>query len=243
MDFSTGLSCNKITGKITLYPMTILIDQIIRSRRKTIALIIKQDGSLLVRAPLRATESQIHALVEDKAAWIRSKQTLVKQNAAQTAPKKYGAGENFWYLGKQYPLQIVEKGNTTLAFNGHFELNKGALPKAPEIFKSWYRQQAYAVLGERVALYAANFGFTYKQVKITSAQTRWGSCSIQGTLNFTWRLVMAPLPMIDYVVVHELAHLRVRNHGKKFWAEVKAILPDYQEKRDWFNKNGQALNL
>ncbi|MBK7452806.1 MAG: M48 family metallopeptidase [Anaerolineales bacterium] len=80
-------------------------------------------------------------------------------------------------------------------------------------------------------------------MKISSARTRWGSCSPDGTLNFTWRLVMAPLEVIDYVVIHELAHLRVKNHSSKFWDVVKAIDPQYKEKRKWLRENGGKLNL
>ncbi len=230
-------------GTINYNLMTIHIDQIIHSRRKTIALIVKPDGSLVIRAPLRASESQIRALVEGKAAWIRSKQVQVKIAYAQAAPKKYLDGEGFFYLGKLFPLKIVDQGQAPLELNDHFLLKRAFLAKAPEVFKAWYRHQAYLLLSDRVAWYASQYNFAWKQVRITSAQTRWGSCSVQGTLSFTWRLVMVPLPMIDYVVVHELAHLKERNHGKKFWAEVMSILPDYQEKRQWFRKNGHLLNL
>jgi predicted metal-dependent hydrolase len=99
------------------------------------------------------------------------------------------------------------------------------------------------MIAERVAWYAAKYGFTYKQVKITSAQTRWGSCSAKGTLSFAWRLVMAPVPEIDFVVVHELVHTVEKNHGKAFWAKVKAILPDYKQRIEWLEVNGHLLKL
>jgi predicted metal-dependent hydrolase len=94
-----------------------------------------------------------------------------------------------------------------------------------------------------VNLYAAQYGLRYEKIRITSAQTRWGSCSPKGTLSFTWRLVMAPLEVIDYVVIHELAHLRVKNHSKTFWAEVESMLPDYTRHVAWLRKNGKFLTL
>jgi len=99
------------------------------------------------------------------------------------------------------------------------------------------------VITERVQWYAAKHGLEYKQVKITSARTRWGSCNSRGTLSFSWRLVMAPVPVIDYVVVHELAHTVEKNHSKKFWAKVQIIMPDYQNRIEWLDKNGHLFNL
>jgi predicted metal-dependent hydrolase len=127
--------------------------------------------------------------------------------------------------------------------NGNFRLAQSALPRAEVVFEKWYRKQAHEVLTGRVHWYAAKHGFEYKQAKITSARTRWGSCNSAGTLSFSWRLVMAPMPVIDYVVIHELVHLQVRNHSKKFWSRVGVIMPDYEQKIDWLEKNGHLLSL
>jgi predicted metal-dependent hydrolase len=99
------------------------------------------------------------------------------------------------------------------------------------------------MISERVNIYSAKHGFAPKQVKITSARTRWGSCSPDGTLNFTWRLVMAPLDVIDYVVVHELVHLRVKNHSRKFWKAVEEIMPGWRLQRKWLREHGEKLGL
>jgi predicted metal-dependent hydrolase len=112
-----------------------------------------------------------------------------------------------------------------------------------KLFTAWYKQQARWVLAKRVEWFASRCKFTYTQVRISSAHTRWGSCSSRGTLSFTWRLVMAPLEVVDYVVVHELAHLRVKNHSPAFWKEVEAILPDYKARQKWLKTNGKLLTL
>jgi len=244
---------------------------LIRSRRKTVALIVQRDGTLVVRAPLRAPRRQIDELVAQKADWVRQKQAYARAHAPAT-PHRFASGERFWFLGKEYLLEVVESLTTALtgcfakaqrhrdfkkffsvslclcgsnlpAQTERFLLERKALPRAAEAFTAWYKAQARALIEERVRSFAARYGFTYKQLKITSARTRWGSCSSRGTLSFTWRLVMAPPECIDYVVVHELAHLRVANHSPAFWREVGAILPDFKERRKWLRVNGRLLTL
>lgn len=222
----------------------IKIDQIIHTKRKSIAIIIQRDGSITVRAPLRASDRTIRAFVEKNADWIRSKQALVKTDYPLAAPKKYANGENFWFMGKQYPLEIIDKGKPSLQLlDERFYLDKMALPIAQSYFAHWYKIQAQRIIPQRVKVIAAVNGFIYHQVKITSARTRWGSCSSKGSLCFSWRLIMAPPAVIDYVVIHELVHLEEKNHGKAFWAKVNALMPDYKQKIAWLKKNGQRLNV
>jgi hypothetical protein len=224
--------------------MTVVsIDKLIRSKRRTLSLIVERDGSLLVRAPLRAPEKFIREFVSEHEAWIRRKQAQVLAAYPPFQPREYVEGEEFWYLGKTYQLQIGEATRPALALNGRFQLSRNALPQAGTVFERWYRAQARRVLSERVERYAEMHGFKFQPVKITSARTRWGSCSSRGTLNFSWRLVMAPMAVIDYVVVHELVHLRVKNHSKKFWAQVGTLMPDYKARIEWLKVNGHLLNL
>ena len=220
-----------------------MIDQIIRTRRKTIALIIQPDGRLVVRAPLRISDKAIRQLVEEKAGWIKAKREQIKSLPPQPAPKKYTNGEEFWYLGQRYPLEIVKASRPILTLNGRFCLAQAFLPNAPAVFESWYKRQAALVLAERTQWYAALHGFKFTKLRITSARTRWGSCSSRGTLSFTWRLVMAPMPVIDYVVLHELVHLQIKNHSKDFWGKVGMLMPDYQQKRKWLKTNHLSLTL
>jgi len=219
------------------------IYHIIRTKRKSIALIIEPDGRLVVRAPMRVSDADIKHLVKQKERWIREKQKQVIDKSTQTTPKVYMDGEEFLYLGKSYKLKIVVDLNPALVLSRKFYLSRRALPKAESVFTEWYREQARVVISERVKLYAARHGFKYRKIRITSARTRWGSCSSLGNLNFTWRLVMAPPEVIDYVVVHELAHLRVDNHSKEFWNQVECIIPDYKQCLRWLKENGRKLTL
>jgi hypothetical protein len=219
------------------------IDRLIRTKRKTIALIVEHDGSLTVRAPLRVANKQLLTLVEQKAEWIHSKQELVKTLPPVSLTANYSNGEPFWFLGKAYPLEIMPEAALPLLLDGKFLLAQNALPKAKAAFTQWYKKQSAHLIAERVSWYALKYGFAYQQVKITSAQKRWGSCSAKGTLCFTWRLVMAPPAEIDYVVVHELVHLVEKNHSKAFWAKVEAIMPEYKERRRWLRQNGHLLSM
>ncbi len=223
-----------------------LISQIIRTKRKTVALLVDHDGRLVVRAPLRATKKQIQQLVEEQAEWIRGMQEKALARYPQAKPRRFASGEEFWFLGKLFRLEIVTGACPPLALdepNCRFLLDALAAPQARLVFTKWYRQQAARVLAERVTWAAARYGFSYTKIRITSARTRWGSCSTRGTLSFPWRLVMAPLAVIDYVVVHELVHTRERNHARSFWERVKAIAPDYKQHIKWLAENGHLLGI
>ena len=205
-------------------------DEIIRTKRKSIALIVERDGRLIVRAPMRVKDERINELIKQKEKWILKKQEQVKAYYPPFVSKEYVNGEGFWFLGQIHKLQIVDEKKPNLFLNGDFRLAKAAVHKAPAVFEKWYRKQAFQVIAGRVQWYATKHGCQYTQIKITSARRRWGSCNSRGILSFAWRLVMAPVPVIDYVVVHELVHLQVRNHSKKFWGRVGVIMPDYEQK-------------
>lgn len=223
--------------------MPIPIDHLIHSRRKTVALIIQRDGSLMVRAPLRMPQAAIQEFVQNHAGWIVRKQAQLK--ASPPPPKRsYTQGETFLYLGKEYPLTIVPPQRPALRFgNGRFRLAKTALPKARQSFITWYKAQARLVISDRVAFLGKKNNLTWQKIRISSARTRWGSCSTNGTLSFTWRLVMAPPEVIDYVVLHELVHTQVHNHSSKFWRKVAGIMPEYKSYVTWLKKNGRLLTL
>jgi predicted metal-dependent hydrolase len=191
---------------------------------------------------LRASRAQIEALVAEKAAWISAHQAKILARP-KPASKDFSEGETFLYLGQPYPLHLVPGPKTML------ELRDGAFQLAPTVnaqaaFQNWYKRQARIVLTERVHLHASRLGLTPTNLRITSARTRWGSCSGRGTLSFTWRLVLAPIAVIDYVVVHELVHLEVKNHSALFWQRVATAYPSYLAARRWLKENsrlGQEL--
>jgi predicted metal-dependent hydrolase len=219
----------------------IQIDKLVRSNRRTLSLIVEPDGTLTVRAPSRMTEADIRRFIDVKADWIKRKQAVARKEAI--AAHRYVDGETFLYLGKEIPLRLLQDQRPALVMDGTFKLTRSAWPQAESVFEAWYKKQARAVLTERAEFFARKYRFNLGKIRITSARTRWGSCSAKQTLSFTWRLVMASLEVIDYVVVHELCHLRELNHSRSFWAQVESILPDYESHRKWLKQNGAKLKL
>ena len=161
--------------------------QIIRSKRKTLALIVKPDGSLIVRAPLRAPNALIHEFVEKNRGWIEKQQTKARTTLSAAA-RQYVPGEMFLYLGASYPLEIVEGQKEPLRLDGKFKLAASHQGEAALAFERWYREQAKQIVPARVELFARQYDFSYKRIGITSARTRWGSCSAAGSLSFSWRM-------------------------------------------------------
>ena len=222
------------------------IDRLVRSRRKTVAIIVELSGDLVVRAPLRTSKAKIEEIVAQKAKWIARKQAQARQQQAQQQSHRYEDGEEFYYLGKAYRLVLVDRRRPSLALDpaGKFTLDRARQAEGEQIFTAWYRRQARTILTERAEQYAGRGGLGEPVgLRITGARSRWGSCGSRGSINFTWRLVMAPLPVIDYVVVHELAHLRELNHSRAFWALVKGVLPDYKGRDRWLKNNGHQFTL
>lgn len=222
---------------------TPIIHRIIRSRRRTVALLVTPEGRLEIRAPQQLTRKQIDAIVAEKSAWIHKNLERAKRSAAAFSTREIAAGSRFWFLGRAYPLHQVEKDIARIRFSSEFMLQKDAMPEAAALLTVWYKNQARRLLTERTEFYARKFGLKYRSLRITSARTRWGSCSRLDALSYTWRLVMAPLEIIDYIVVHELAHIVEKNHSRAFWTQVERILPDYRIRRKWLKTNGRLLDL
>ena len=222
-----------------------IIDQLILSERKSITLTIESDGKLVVRAPTRLPQREIQHFVDEHAEWVREKRAYLEEHPP-AVKHHYKSGEHFTFLGQPVRLEVVSRAARRqplryLPANGSseavFELVKTTQAQARELLVSWYKKQARKVCTERVTTLAKKHGFRYTRLRITSARTRWGSCSSKGTLSFTWRLAMLPPEIIDYVVIHELVHTVEHNHSKKFWGGVEALVPDYKKHRTWLKKN------
>ena len=221
----------------------LVINRIVRSRRKTVALVVTPEGHLEVRAPQRLSRDQIDAIVAQKANWILKNLERSRKASAAGTTRELAEGARIWYLGSSYPLQVSERGAARVQFSKGLSLPRSALPKAADLLAAWYKNQARLILTERTEFYALQFGLKYRSIRITSARTRWGSCSRLNGLSFTWRLAMAPMEIIDYIVIHELAHILQKNHSRAFWAQVERMLPDYRSRRAWLKANGRLLDL
>ena len=198
-----------------------VIDSIIRSGRKSVALVVTADAKLIVRAPYRTSIRYIEDLVRKKQKWITEKQQAAVLRNEKYKAKQTSSGEELIYLGESYRLA-------------------GETEPADE---AWYRKQARRILAERTAYYSGLTGLRPKSISITGARRRWGSCGPKNSLNFTWRLVMAPLHVIDYVVVHELVHIQFKDHSANFWNGVASILPEYKKCTKWLADNQRLMEL
>lgn len=219
------------------------IEKIIRTKRKTIALHITDNATLIVKAPLNVNDKMIMNVVLKHKKWIEQKKIEIEAREQRFSPKEFVNGEGFLYLGRSYRLKIVDDQEVPLKFENEFRISRKVLPQAKEVFIEWYKKKAYEKISERVLWYAQKRGFKHNKVNITNAQKRWGSCSSNGNLNFSWRLIMAPLHVIDYVVVHELVHLEEKNHTRAFWNKVKMLMPNYEKYKDWLKKNSYLLRI
>jgi predicted metal-dependent hydrolase len=217
--------------------------RIIRSQRKSFGLEITPNGQLIVRAPKSASDAQIQTIIAQKAAWIAKARARLAAQYPDRQPKAFSPGESFWYLGERYPLSLTDRQHPLLELDGTFHLARHTQDQAKQVFIAWYREETRHITRELITDYSKQFHIKVNRLRITSARTRWGSCSGKGNLNFTYRLCMAPLPVISYVVAHELAHLKVPNHSRAFWAEVAKMYPNYQQQRAWLKQNGYLLNL
>lgn len=221
--------------------------QLIRSkkRRKTISLHIKEDGRIVVYSPNHTPNWEIERFVERKRPWI-SKKLSEKERTPQPVEKKFLPGEGFFYLGESFPLQIEDDPHRRpplrLSF-GRFILCKSCMDKARELFIEWYKKEARQMLSERMNYYSERLQLFPKGLKITSAQSRWGSCSRDNQLCLSWRVIMAPLGVLDYVLIHELVHIKEKNHSERFWNHLKSIIPDYKLHRRWLREHENRLRL
>jgi len=212
-----------------------------RSRRRTVAIHLL-DGQVEVRAPLRLPKRDIDQFVASKELWIRKRLANWQELSARRAAFTLNYGAAVMFRGAVYPL--AEKAGTRAGFDGQaFFLPPGLTPEQlKSIIPQIYRSLAKRFLNERVAHFSGRLSLTPAAVRINGAKTRWGSCSIGQSLNFSWRLVLAEDDVIDYVVVHELAHLTEMNHSPRFWAIVEGVFPDHRERRKRLGALQRRLN-
>jgi len=213
---------------------------IVRSNtRKSVGIQVLPNAQVKVTVPTFYPKFLVNHILKEKEDWIRAAQQRMLVRQATVLEDGH-----YLYLGKEYQLEL-RPGQKDLV---HVAENKISVATPNKKFiktylTSWYKQEARRIISARVAFYAKIAGLEFRSVAITSAETRWGSCSSNRTLNFNWKLVMAPLEVIDYVVAHELAHLTQMNHSRDFWETVRKMYPLYREYRTWLRRNGQRLTV
>jgi predicted metal-dependent hydrolase len=220
----------------------IQVEKIIRSRRRTIALEITPTATLIVRAPLRVPSEYIEEIIRQKHSWIVRKFDEMKRRPLLSG-HEYTEGEIFLFLGREYPLHILQDSNMTIERSDRLYVSSALLPDLKNHIRRWYREEAHKEIQARCMWFSMKTGQVPTTIRITDAQQRWGSCTHKGGLNFSWRLIQSPPDIVDYVVVHELVHIGQPDHSRKFWNKVRDILPDYERRRKWLRENERLLKI
>ncbi len=216
--------------------------QLIRSKRKTLTITIEH-GEVIVRAPLRLARSEIQAFVLKKQAWILAKVGEQLSQLAQVPVRQYVDGEYFPLRGRSLRLRLQTRLNQTRRIADELYVPCGSVEKVAERVQAWYRKEAKKVLTEKTERLSKSLGLKYTDIKVRKNKRRWGHCTSKGVLQFNWLIMLAPETVVDYLVAHEVCHLRHFNHGPEFWALVLKCEPDYKQAQDWLKQNGHILVL
>ncbi|AUS98048.1 metal-dependent hydrolase [Clostridium thermosuccinogenes] len=228
---------------------TIIFDVAYSPRRKTMEISVEPPDLVHVVAPEGASERAILDKVRSRASWIVQRLFAMRDMAYIPIKREMVNGESFMYLGRNYSLQVtvepgIERSRVGL-INGKFQVvvatgNEAEIHNALE---QWYKQKALEKIIERVNYYQSKVNVKPAQVRVKDQKKRWASCTSKGELLFNWKSIMAPSPVLDYIVVHEMAHLLEHGHSQKFWDIVAAVLPDYSVRKEWLKNNGIKMDL
>lgn len=236
-----------MSAQIEFFKGNGFIAEVIRTKRRKTATVTVKEGKVSVIIPKNLPDTRIEELVTKKTRWIREKMHLHNQSSP-LRQREYVSGESFTYLGKNYRLKVIcHKDRSVKLLNGRLVV---ALPdgsnnpnKVIDALTRWFRGRAEDKLREKVERYSKVLGVNPSSVTVKSFKSRWGSCHINGDVQFNWKVIMAPTRIVDYVVVHELCHLKQHNHSPKYWKCVDQVFPDYAECKDWLKVNGRNLDL
>jgi hypothetical protein len=222
---------------------------LIRSERKTADIVIERSGDVIVRAPLGVEDEKIREVVADRALWVHRSLAEWEDLNASRRHRPLVQGQGFAYLGRSYRLKFVPDSEVPLRLkNGRWELSEAFLAldgdaAARKAFRDYYIAKGMQIFSERVRQLAPLVGVEPGEVAVKELGYHWASCGSGGAMNFHWKTLMAPQTVIDYIVVHELCHLRHRDHSDAFWNEVDKVLPRYRERKEWLRVNGAALDI
>jgi len=209
---------------------------LVRSKRRSIGFLIGDDG-LRLTAPKWVTLAEIESAIREKQRWIFNKLNERRERSARRLQPQmqWCDGATLPYLGSDITLRIEATQSVGIAFDADLRVLTVCLPadaaeqQLKDRVQGWLQLEAKRLFAERLPVYAEKLQVSYHSFALSSATTQWGSCTADGKIRLNWRLIHFTLPLIDYVIAHELAHLREMNHSPKFWATVQSIFPEFQE--------------
>jgi predicted metal-dependent hydrolase len=215
--------------------------EIIYSKRKTLTISVERDRSIVVHAPEKTSKEKIEQIIEKKKLWLYDKINHVQKFPENPQSSEFVSGESIMYLGRNYKFQIVQRQIEGVIFDNTFYISQEKSAKAMELIKTWFVSKAKEIILPKAQYYAKRIGVSYKEAKISEMKYRWGSCTTKNNINFNWRIIKAPMHVVDYIIVHELAHFRETNHTPEFWNIIAVQLPNYDKAKEWLKKFGNSL--
>jgi predicted metal-dependent hydrolase len=223
----------------------ILEYRLLRSKRRSIGFLIDEDG-LRITAPKWVTIGELENAIREKQRWILAKLNERRERSARRlqAQMQWKDGEVLPYFGRNMTLRVRAAQSAGVRFDPEaYELTVSLPPDATEQqmkdrVQGWMQLEAKRVFAERLPVYAEKLGVAYHSFALSSATTQWGSCTAEGRIRLNWRLIHFGLPQIDYVIAHELAHLREMNHSPRFWAVVQSVFPDFEAVKRTLRESG-----
>lgn len=217
--------------------------KVVFSKRKTLNITVERDRSIVVRAPENLSRERIEQIVYSKRQWINAKMNHAQKYPVDIQPKEFISGESLMYLGKNYQLQVVDEPLEGVQFNHKFKISKSEQTQANQLFKQWYLRKALEKIQPVAKRYAQNLGVEFNECKTSEMKYRWGSCTPNNNIIFNWRIIKAPMFVVEYLVAHELVHLIESNHTAKFWHILSVQIPNYQRAKKWLKEKGYVLEI
>lgn len=218
--------------------------QIIYSDRKSLSIIVERDRSVTVRSPHNISEEQISKEVDKRKRLISKKIKDNQKYPFDKQIKEFVSGESLLFLGKPYKLNVVDKSIKGVQFdNSKFVIGKENQPNANAIFRDWYLDSANKIIIPKAVSIAKQIGVNFNKINILDLKYRWGSCTPKDNIHLNWRLIKAPMIVLEYIIVHELTHLLEANHTPEFWNRVRTTYPASSIAKRWLKEFGYELEI
>lgn len=228
-----------MSGTLTVEGITFTIRR--SAWRRTLGITVDRSGELIVHVPGDVDDEALISWTRKKLLWVQRKLLLKEDVAPKVRTPEYVSGESFSYLGRNYPLKVVDHQNEALRFDGaRFWLRRDARP-ADAHFRRWYIATGRTWLPQRIEFLQHRTGRAPSRVMVRDLGFHWGSCGRDGTVYINWRVLQLPVRLVDYVLVHELCHLIEPHHRLEFWCVVERALPDWQDRKNELHRAAASI--
>ena len=220
---------------------------IVKSKRRKTSQIVVDKNDVIIRAPATKTLPEIKQIMKDKAQWVFKKQLEFQKIKPQIAKATFTAGSKLPYLGKNYQIKIItkQKANSIQLAKERFTIklqpSRSSRKTVQNLYENWLARKADGIFDKKIAKFSKRLKLKPKKAVIKNLKDRWGSLSQDETLNLNMNLLKAPDDVIDYVILHELTHLKIKAHTHHFWESIHKFMPNYEQKRLWLEHHGQRI--